>query len=62
MKKYTNKQVAEIVENEGLGYAVQHYMSSEDIKDKELAKQWEVAKGALNTITNILKEYSEYIE
>lgn len=56
-KKMGLEQVAGIVENEGLGYAVQHYMSGEDIADKKLAKLWDEAKVLLNEIDEILEPY-----
>lgn len=59
MKKYTTEEVADIVYNEGLGYAVQFYMSAKDIGNPELAREWEIAKTALNNINNILKDYLE---
>lgn len=37
-RKYTLEEVADIVQIEGLGYAIQHYMSGESIEDPELAQ------------------------
>lgn len=56
-KKLSTKKVAEIVEIEGLGYAVQHYMNGDSIKDSELSKLWDDAKEALDKIENILSPY-----
>lgn len=39
-RKYTLEEVADIVQIEGLGYAIQHYMSGESIEDPELAQLW----------------------
>jgi hypothetical protein len=52
--KKSNKQVADIVEMEGLGYAVQHYLSAEQIKDQKLAAHWRTAKDALDAIEALL--------
>jgi hypothetical protein len=49
-KKYSTKQVMEIIECEGLGYAVQYYMSGENIDDPELARLWDDAQEALRKI------------
>ena len=53
------KEVAEIVENEGLGYAVQHYMSSDDIENKALKSLWDIASAALKAIDNMLEPYRD---
>lgn len=58
-KKYTVDEVSSIVENEGLGYAVQDYMSSERIEDPKLAKLWEEAKYALDKIDFYLENHTE---
>lgn len=55
-KKYTNLQVYDIVESEGLGYAVQFYMDDKSIADKELAGYWKQAKEAMDNIQSILDE------
>lgn len=44
------QEVRDIVENEGLGYAVQHYMSAESIADPSIAKRWREAKKALDLL------------
>lgn len=56
-KKYSIEQVADIVNSEGLGYAVQHYMSADQIADPELKKQWGNAKVALSIIEMILQDH-----
>ena len=50
----SNQEVADIVEMEGLGYAVQHYLGAESIKDEKLAALWASAKEALNAIVAAL--------
>jgi hypothetical protein len=52
----TNLEVAHKVEHEGLGYAIQHYMGSDDFVDLELAKLWTEAKVLLKKIDAILQE------
>ena len=54
--KKSNQQVADIVESEGLGYAVQHYMGADAIKDPKLAALWKTAKDALDAIEAMLPE------
>ncbi len=51
--------VAEIVDNEGLGYAVLHYLSGVSIEDPELAKLWDEAAVILKKIETILEPYGE---
>jgi len=50
MEKKTVKQVGEIVINEGLGYAVEDYLSPNGIEDYELSKLWREASNALYAI------------
>ena len=54
VKKYSDKQVADIIICEGLGYAVQHYLGADSIKNRELAAAWGRAKEALSEIEAIL--------
>ena len=55
MASYNKDEVAEIIENEGLGYAVTEYMSSEHIEDPELATLWRIARAALQDIEDFLE-------
>ena len=55
--KLTIEEVADIVEGEGLGYAVTDYMNSDSIEDEELAKLWEEASIAMRKIQEILEPY-----
>lgn len=66
-EKYTLEQVADIVESEGLGYAVMDYMSADKIEDEDLAPElpwalktasgwnriWVTAKPSLETPTAV---------
>lgn len=59
MAKKTNKQVAEIIAVEGIGYAIMDYLSSEDIRSKEVASDWKIAYDAM---TRIEKKLAKEIE
>jgi hypothetical protein len=56
MPKYSATAVADIVENEGLDYAIQHYIVSESITDPELSQLWEEARTVLNEIDKRLED------
>jgi hypothetical protein len=66
LKKYLNERketlesVAEYVNSEGLGYAIQSGLNWKDMEDKKLAKYWKIAENAMNEITNILGDSLEY--
>lgn len=57
MENLSLQDVAEIVESEGLGYAVTGYMSHESIADKDLKELWKQASEILSKIENILEPY-----
>ena len=59
-KTLSNNDVANVVENEGLGYAVMHYMDSSNIQNKELAELWDKAEEACTNLEEYLKENSHY--
>jgi sugar phosphate isomerase/epimerase len=46
-KKHNRKELAEIVDTEGLDYALLHYISPESIKSKKLRELWEQARDLL---------------
>ncbi|QOS99965.1 hypothetical protein JNUCC42_04205 [Brevibacterium sp. JNUCC-42] len=50
MKKYSTKEVAEIVQRKGLGYAISSYLSHDCIKDKELSVLWKQCHEAIHNI------------
>lgn len=56
MTKRGNEEVKAIIEDEGLGYAVQSYMDEDSIEDPELAKAWKEARAALDKIEELLKD------
>ena len=57
MNKYSRGEVANIVEAEGLGYAVMDYLSSAHIEDVYLAELWQEAYNALTKIDKLLEPY-----
>ena len=50
MRKYTNAELADIIECEGLGYAVTCYVSSGRIEDGEMRILWEEVREKLREI------------
>jgi len=59
MRKKSLKEVAEVVDCEGIGYAITSYMGSEEIEDPVLADKWAEAEAILEEIERILAPYSE---
>lgn len=53
-KKLTLKEVGDIVECEGLGYAIQHYMGHEEISNPKLRELWRRCKEDMNAIEAML--------
>ena len=53
--KMSTEDVFYKVENEGLGYAIQHYMSGKDIEDPALAAMWDECKVLLDKISAYLE-------
>jgi hypothetical protein len=53
--KLTNDQVRDIIEHEGLGYAIADYLPASRIKSKRLAEMWQVAADVMNEIRKELK-------
>ncbi len=52
----TNERAADYIENEGVGYAVQHYISAEYFKDQKTVELWDAANKALTALTTYLSE------
>ena len=52
--KFTNHDIASIVADEGIGYAIQHYCNADSIVDPILAARWAEAKEALEAVEDIL--------
>ena len=55
----TSKEVAEIVENEGLGYAITQCVSYDDIDDQELKDKWKQAQVLLSEIEDMLPDIND---
>lgn len=51
---YDDIEVAEIAADEGLEYAVRHYMGAESIKSPETAQLWQAADDALTALAKHL--------
>lgn len=59
MKPKSLEEVAQIVDSEGLGYAITDYLSPENIEDEGLRELWLQAQTHLNLIEQKLAPYSE---
>lgn len=62
MKKFTVLGVAQIIENEGLGYAIQHYMRGKDIADPKLAAMWDECRDLMDEIDRMCQREIEVDE
>lgn len=51
---YSNEDLREIIEQEGLGYAIMHYVSSGNIQDETVAMWWKKASEALAGVLEVL--------
>lgn len=51
----TTKEVADVVDTEGLEYAILHYLDEEDIDSPKLRRAWAKAKKSLNDLIEILE-------
>lgn len=58
-EKYTNEELARVIENEGLGDTVQSYTSSEKCADPETAKLFKSATDAMNALDEHMESYYE---
>ena len=54
MRQYDDFEVQAIAEEEGLEYAVRHYMSADCCKNPETQKLWREAAGALERLAKHL--------
>jgi hypothetical protein len=53
--KKTLKEVAKIVDSEGLGYAIEDYMDADRIEDPKLRAEWRRAKQSIDKIREMLQ-------
>jgi len=58
-KKKTIEDLYDIVQNEGLGYAVSDYVNADTIEDDEMRKLWENASEALKKVEDALDKWEE---
>lgn len=56
MEKLTLRQIKVTVEDEGLGYSIESYLSHKAIADEELAEWWEEARVLMEKIMTKLDE------
>lgn len=59
MSKKTNAEVADIIANEGIGYAIQSYLGADHIEDPVLAAMWSEAEVKLNQIEAYLMPFQD---
>lgn len=55
---YSNAEVHALIENEGIGYAVQDYLRADRIQDEDLAQMWADARELLNCIEAYLADFA----
>lgn len=53
---YTIDDAASIIEEEGIGYAVQSYIGHESFEDSKLRKLWRNAEKALDELQEYIRE------
>lgn len=56
-KKYSNEEIVDIIELEGLDYTVQSYIDAEKIEDEDMKNYFKQAKYWLDKIDESLKNY-----
>lgn len=59
MNKWSNKEIAEKMEWEGLGDMIQSYLSADNIQDKWLSAKWKQCADLMNEISEYLEKYLE---
>jgi hypothetical protein len=61
-EKYSDVEVKRIVENEGLDYALLHYLSPEQIDNPELKKLWTEAKKLWTEAAHVLGVLDDFLD
>jgi hypothetical protein len=61
-QKHSVSEIAGIIENEGLGYAIQSYISASSIKDEDLADMWARATELLNEIEAYVEDNADDVD
>jgi len=59
-KKLSDYEVGEIINAEGLGYAIKEYLSWKDIENGEIARYWRQAAEAMDKLEKILRKHLDY--
>ena len=59
MNKLTNEEIGSTVSSEGIGYAIEYQINSNEIEDNELKKWWKQAEEAIDKINELLEDYIE---
>ena len=54
---YTGLQLAETVDSEGLGYAIEHYVDPNEVPE-EIKERWLTALKTINDIREYLSQWS----
>jgi len=57
--KYSNKRAFQIINQEGIGYAVQSYCSADDFADPRTVELWQKACDALNVLESYLEQFKD---
>jgi hypothetical protein len=55
MKKWNTDDIYWKVQEDGLGYTIQHYLSGYEIKNESLAEKWDQCSKLLSEIDRILE-------
>lgn len=55
MNRYSIREVADLIYTEGLGYAIEGYLSADRIEDRELARHWKNAQESMREINRIVR-------
>lgn len=54
--EYTNREAGEILEDEGIEYAVRHYCDGSYFKDETTGKLWDASAKSLNALVKHLHD------
>lgn len=55
----SNKKAKQIIDNEGVGYAVQHYIDGSEFSDPQTVKLWNKACSSLDDLEEYLGDFDE---
>jgi len=58
-KKYSCSEIKNVLQNEGLAYAVTCYMASDQIADPKLAKLWDECANKIDELNSYIEKHSE---